>query len=345
MVAEALRRIVAGSSGHEVAWIAAHGAEAVELAAKDRPDLILMDLIMPVMDGVEATRRIMAESPCAILVVTATIEGNLSQVFKAMGAGALDAVTTPAGPEGARDLLAKIDTISRLVGRPKPTGLRPASARRRRLAETGALPLVVIGSSTGGPKALADVFASLRPTPEAAIVVVQHVDAQFAAGLAAWLDDVSPIRVRVAARGAKPEAGMVLLAGTNDHLVLTPELVLDYTPHPLQNPYRPSVDVFFHSVAESWPSPGVGILLTGMGRDGAQGMLHLRNAGWHTIAQDRATSVIYGMPKAAADLGAAVEVLPDAKIGDAMMAALGRRRNATPPRGLAVQAAEERGKR
>jgi len=308
---EALRRIISSQPEYEIAWIARDGAEAVEKCARDTPDLILMDLVMPGMDGIEATRRIMRDSPCAILVVTATVSGNTSMVFEAMGHGALDAVNTPVfAPgeqiEGADALLAKIATIGKLIG--KPVRGRTAAAADRRAFPAQVPPLIAIGSSTGGPKAIADILTRLPAQLGAAIVIVQHVDAQFAPGMAEWLNSQSPLKVRVAFAGCRPEQGMVWLTGTNDHIVLKPDLSLEYTQDPRESSYRPSVDVFFKSLLAHWPRRDAAVLLTGMGRDGAEGLLALRGGGWHTIAQDEKSCVVYGMPKAAAELQAAAEV-------------------------------------
>lgn len=326
LAVEALRRVVSSVPGYEIAWIAEDGEAAVRQCAASVPDLILMDLMMPRMDGAEATRRIMLQSPCAILVVTATVEGHTAKVFEAMGYGALDAVDTPVlglsgDPSGANPLLAKIAMLGRLIGR-----FRPATAKFTEFAarETSAstLPLVAIGASTGGPAALARVVGGLPRGLRAAVTLVQHVDEQFAPGLASWLAGQTGHDVAAILPLDRPTPGRVLLASTNDHLVLTPEITYRYTPDPVDYPYRPSVDVFFQSIAQYWPGPIVGVLLTGMGGDGAQGLLGLRRAGWHTIAQDQSTSVVYGMPKAAAKLNAAVEVLPIDQIAAAIANAI-----------------------
>lgn len=324
MAVEALRRALAAAPEYQIAWIARDGAEAVEKCAKDTPDVILMDLLMPVMDGVEATRRIMEKTPCAILVVTATVHGNAPKVFEAMGCGALDAVNTPVlgmdgQAEGGRDLLAKIATIGRLIGRRAAPARAPERTPPPRAAQGPVPPLIAIGASTGGPKALATILASFPATTEAAVVIVQHVNEQFAGGLVEWLGAQTRLRVQLAREGHSIAPGVAVVAGTNDHLVVTPSRTLSYTPLPAENPYRPSADVFFSSVANHWPSASAAALLTGMGKDGAQGLLRLRRAGWHTIVQDEASCVIYGMPKAAVDLGAAVEILPIEKIGPALL--------------------------
>jgi two-component system response regulator WspF len=269
-----------------------------------------MDLIMPHVDGVQATRQIMASSPCAILIVTATVSGNISLVYDAMGFGALDAVDTPVlGPTGemagAGPLVDKIATVAKLVG-----AFSDHKRTTRSDDAADAARLLVIGASTGGPKAVADLLSPLPRDWNVAMVVVQHVDIAFSRGLARWLAERTGHAVRVAEAGERPQAGSVLLAGTNDHMVLTKARTLEYREEPKDVFFRPSVDVFFESVADHWPQPGTAVLLTGMGRDGARGMSKLRARGWHTIAQDEATSVVWSMPKAAIDLGAACEVLP-----------------------------------
>lgn len=321
---EALRRSVARKADWEIAWMARDGAEAVKKCAADTPDIILMDLIMPVMNGAEATRRIMRDSPCAILVVTATVEGNMQLVFEAMGHGALDAINTPVlGTDGkltgAAELEGKIDLISKLIDKRKQ--LFPALvALGNTVTDNHHLPpFIVIGSSTGGPAALLEVFKALPTGFPAAIVVVQHVDISFSADLANWLSRQSPLPVKVVEPGCQPEKGIIWIAGTNDHLIMTPEKKLVYCAEPKDVFYRPSVDVFFHSVAANWSARGTAIVLTGMGRDGAEGLLSLRKSGWRTIAQDKKTSVVFGMPKAAAECGAAVKIMPIDRIAQELI--------------------------
>lgn len=311
LAVEALRRALALEPEHRIAWIAGNGAEAVQNCQVDLPDLLLMDLLMPVMDGVEATRRIMAQSPCAILIVSVDIEQHISRVFEAMGHGALDAVNTPSlGSDKSVDvaaLLRKVQNIGWLIGQNTgrkrgPSVLAPdASAVRR---------LVVIGASAGGPAALAALLKQLPGDLNAAVMLVQHVDEVFAAGMAEWLAGESAMPVRLARDGEKPQAGVVLLAGTNNHMRLQRNGELTYTEEPRSHVYRPSIDVFFDSVVEHWTGEAIGILLTGMGRDGAQGLKNMRAQGFLTIAQNQASCAVYGMPKAAAELDAAKEILP-----------------------------------
>lgn len=170
--------------------------------------------------------------------------------------------------------------------------------------------LVAIGSSAGGPPALAVLLRGLPRNFSAAIIIVQHIDGRMAAGMADWLGHQCVLPVRVAAEGDRPAGGEVLIAATSDHLVLKSYDRLGYTSEPRELVYRPSVDVFFQSVRRRWRASAVGVLLSGMGRDGAVGLKELRQHGCHTIAQDEASSAVYGMPKAAAAISAAVEVLP-----------------------------------
>ncbi|MBI3771324.1 MAG: chemotaxis response regulator protein-glutamate methylesterase [Gammaproteobacteria bacterium] len=316
LAVEALRQVVISVPEYSVAWIAHDGAESVWRCTQERPDLILMDLIMPVMDGVEATRRIMEHTPCPIVVVTATVEGNASKVFQAMGAGALDAVNTPVlgadgEGEGKKQLLSKISTIARLIRSQKTViaHAQPMSSSIRRVM-TSNEKLVAIGASSGGPQALAKVLSGLSADFPAPVVIVQHVDQKFSQELAEWLNNQCCLEVRLAQAGDTLKKGRVLIAGNNDHLILKADRTLAYTPDPIDQPYRPSVDVFFNSLVQYWTGDLIAVLLTGMGRDGAQGLLQLRNKGVHTIAQNEATCAVYGMPKAAVQLNAAVEVLP-----------------------------------
>ena len=320
---EAMRRVLATAPQHKIIWTAQNGAEAVQKCAAETPDLILMDLIMPVMDGVEATRLIMASTPCPILVVTATVDGTPGRVFDALGAGAMDAVNTPtlSGPlaaANARALLEKIDLLGRLAGRSETVAPFESPDIARDTAGTGKRWLFAIGASAGGPAALAEVLKNFPPTLNAAVVIVQHLDESFASGLADWLAKQGTIPVRIASDGDEPTPGVVLLPGRGDHLVLTRQGKLAYTRHPAAYAYRPSVDVFFESVAEHWKFEAAGVILTGMGRDGARGLKKMRDAHFPTIAQDRASSAVYGMPKAAAELGAAAQILPLSQIGPAL---------------------------
>jgi chemotaxis response regulator CheB len=326
---ETLRRLVLSEPGHAIAWTAADGNEAVARAAADRPDLILMDLVMPGLGGVEATRRIMSQSPCPILIVTSSVATNFNMVYEAMGCGGLDAVNTPTlKPDGTvvggRDILDRIAKLARAARgtvAPAPTfGASPAAGTGMNAGATTArrTPILALGASTGGPAAVAEILRHVPAPGGPAVVLVQHIAQDFAPSLAHWLAGQTGWPVQVARADSELKAGNLLVAATNDHLVYQRNGRLAYLAEPRDYPYRPSVDVFFGSLAAHAPGPGVAVLLTGMGSDGAVGLGSLRAGGWYTIAQDEATSVVYGMPRAAAERRAASAVLPLDQIAGAI---------------------------
>jgi len=329
MAREALRRVVASTPGLSVAWTADDGAEGIAKTRADSPDLVLMDLFMPRMDGAEATRLIMKETPCPIVIVTASVSKAIDKVYQAMGYGALDAVDTPAiGDDGEATggaaLLRKIATIGKLTGK-LPSGAVDGRPPPSRTWGGAGEPLVLLGASTGGPFAVAEILSSLPNTWEVPIILVQHVDSDFAPGMGAWLTDFTGRRVDLAAEGDRPASGKVLMAATSEHLRLGAGGRLHYSREPASACFRPSIDVFFESAARNWPGGGAAALLTGMGRDGAAGLLALRRAGWRTIAQDEATSAVWGMPRAAVEMGAAELVVPLDRIAGTIVERISRR--------------------
>ena len=259
--------------------------------------------------------------PCAIVVVTANVNDRSAKVFEAMGVGALDAVNTPVlerpGGHGvAGALLAKIETIHKLIGsgrRKQPLGVADAAGAASRPAP---LPVDWHRRLGGRANALAKVLAPLPADLPAAVVIVQHVDAQFARRPRELAEAAKPpCDVRLAREGDRPETGTALVAGGDSHLVFTGATRLAYTCSPVNCAYRPSIDLFFNSANRFWSGDVIGVLLSGMGRDGAEGLRALHTRGHHTIAQDRSSSAAYGMPGAAAELHAASEILPLEKIG------------------------------
>jgi chemotaxis response regulator CheB len=330
LAVEAIRRTIQSSREHAVAWIAHDGAEAIERACADRPDAILMDMLMPGVDGVEAVRCIMRDAPCPILVVTATVEGNAARVYEALGHGAIDAVHTPTlGEDGrsvdGRELLRKLSQVEVLVrrerARDEPASAAPSAAPR------GERRIIAVGASTGGPQALLTLLRGLTRPIAAPILIVQHLGAEFVPGLAAWLTESAGLPVRLV-RGPEPMlAGHAYLAAEEAHLVALDAVTVGTRAEPAHAAHRPSVDELFGSCAALATEgiAGVGVLLTGMGRDGAEGLLRLRRAGWWTIAQDRASSVVWGMPGEAVRCGAAIETLPLAQIGRSVSVALSGR--------------------
>lgn len=326
-IGDFLRQAVALAPEHRVVWIATSDAEVIERCVAEKPDLVLMNVYMQGVDGVAAIRRIMAHTPCAILVVTVGADRNPGRVFDAVGHGALDSVDIPELGDGnieeqAAPLLAKIATISRRIG----NGLRVSKPSARKPArDLQTTRLIAIGASAGGPAALAAILGELPTDFPAAVVIVQHVDERFTHSITEWLGQHTALPVSIAKEGERLMAGSVLVAGTAGHLALKAADRLGYTTAPNDYVYRPSVDVFFQSVSRLWSGDAVGVLLTGMGKDGALGLKALRDRGYHTIAQDEATSAVYGMPKAAAALNAVVETLPLERIAARLVNIAARR--------------------
>lgn len=317
-----LSRAVRSVSGWSVAWTAADGAAAVAHCATDPPDALLIALPGGGPDVIEAIGRVVRTSSCVVLAV-ASAQAPPGLVMEAIGAGAVDAVPAPAvaadgSLAGVDEIVRKLRVVASLAG--APSAERPTRVQPRPEPPARAAPLLVaVGASTGGPAALVTVLGALPATLTAAVIVVQHVDQRFAGSLAAWLRGQVALPVHVAEEGGMPVEGQVTLAGTNDDMVIGRDLALHYRPPADGSFYHPSVNAFFGSIAATWPSRGVAALLTGIGRDGADGLLALRERGWHTIAQDEATSVVYGMPKAAREAGAAVEILAVGDIAPAIV--------------------------
>jgi two-component system response regulator WspF len=272
-----------------------------------------MGLELPGMPPGELTRRLMEASPCSILLLNQGCDPCYSRVFEALGQGAADAAILPPATDWEHagawdDLLNRFNTLSTLIGHDRGVGeLNRSGPDADPLMPP---PVIAIGSSTGGPKALAAVLSGLPANLPAAVVIVQHLDVHFTEGLAEWLDQATPLRVSALTKEARLQAGQVWVAARPEHLIVMPNLNLGWTPEWPDLICRPSIDVFFKSLARYPVLKGCGVLLTGMGRDGAAGLLALRQAGFRTVAQDEATSVVYGMPKAAAELNAAEVVLP-----------------------------------
>ncbi|WP_314162394.1 chemotaxis response regulator protein-glutamate methylesterase [Sulfuriflexus sp.] len=319
-----LSRILEKQSPHKIVWLAKDGAEAVEKCLNDTPDIILMDLVMPVMNGVEATRLIMNQCPCAILIATVSVTTNASMVFEAMGAGAIDAVKTPVLGDYNTDhdsqlLLQKIATIQNLIAPGSRTNRSMRAEEATPEPISSSTPILAIGASTGGPAVLATILGQLPVDFPVPVVIIQHVDQYFARNFAEWLDKQCPLSVRIARDGDTPEAGTVLIAGTNEHLVMQPNKQLTYAESATESHYKPSVNVFFESLAKHWDSYIIACLLTGMGRDGAAGLMQIRQKGGYTITQNEDTCAVYGMPKAADEMGSSMQSLAPGDIVQSVM--------------------------
>lgn len=319
--------VLSEEPGLEVVGEAGDGKHAIELCQRLRPDVVTMDMVLPVMSGLAATEYIMAYCPTPILVISSSFNrGELFKTFEALSAGAVDVLEKPAddNPEGEweRRLIASVRLVSkvRVITHPRArlSSARPAPPGPNRQTAS----LIALGTSTGGPGALVEVLGDLPTECQLPVLVVIHLNQPFGHSFTDWLDGQIPRPVRYAVEGESWAAarGSVLLAPPGRHLTLRgPRLHLSDGPE--RHSCRPSVDVLFESLAADVGPATVAALMTGMGRDGAAGLLAIRQAGGYTLAQSEASCVVYGMPREAVLLGAAQQVVPLAEIGRTLAAA------------------------
>ncbi len=336
-VRERLVEALKAGADFDIVGVAEDGKQGVDLARLHRPDVITMDMMMPVMTGLEATEHIMAHFPTPILIVSSSVNrGELFRVYDALAAGAVDVLEKPTGAEVDGDwehhlraavrLVAKIKVIThpraRLGSYRRPVerfAFSRAAERQRERCE-----VLAIGASTGGPAAVREVLQSLPPQFCIPVLVVVHMNAPFESAFAEWLGTQIDRRV-VSPQSGTPIAalrGCVAVAPGDRHLVVCNDRLL-LNRGAQRHSCRPSVDVLFESVAAEYGAGAAACLLTGMGKDGASGLLDVRHAGGVTIAQDEASSIVYGMPREAVALGAATFVLPLKEIGSCVAALRG----------------------
>jgi two-component system chemotaxis response regulator CheB len=342
-----LRGAIDAAPEFDVVGEARNGKEAVALVERLRPHAVVMDLDLPVMGGVEAIERIMATCATPILVYSAFVAGEDSEnALEALAAGAVDVLAKP-GPqdtgtldEYAETLRTRLRMVSRIRVITHPRGrlrgtvgltgeaksLAGVGGRRPLMAATiddiparEGVKLLVIGASTGGPHAVLTVLQALPAGLPQAVLVIQHMAEGFIAGLAAWLDQLVALPVSVGESGRRLEPGTVTIAPSGGNLLVQDDRLrtLVVPPDPGQF-HVPGIDSTMRSVADALGPDAVGVLLTGMGRDGAAGLLAMRGRGAFTIGQDEATCAVYGMPAAAAALDAVDRVLPIEAIGPAL---------------------------
>lgn len=315
-----LKRMLSTAPDIEVVGTAKNGEEALRVIPELDPKVILTDLHMPVMDGFEFTKEVMDRYPRPILVVSVSVmEGSLN-VFNLIGAGAVDVFQKPkSGLEAeylqeTEELVKKVRILSgvHVFRRAKPSAeLKEIEPRFTNHASQ----IVAIGASTGGPQALQQILAQMPSDFPLPIVCVQHIGEMFLSGLIEWLQSVCQLKVRVAGEGEMPVAGNVYFPPEGRHLILDEGGRFRCSMEPPVNGHRPSITVTFNSIAERCGKRAIGVLLTGMGSDGAEGMKAIADAGGTTIAQDEMTSIVFGMPKSAIELNAAGKVLPLYEIG------------------------------
>ena len=335
-----LQRMLASAPGIEVVGTATNGRDAVELIPRLQPALICTDYHMPYMDGLKFTRHVMAHFPRPILVISSAVgEADTDMVFALLEAGAVDVFPKPrGGPEeiavAAEQLIKKVrmvasvwianqlptarpffDAVPLPVGlpatKPPPTPTRAVHSPR----------IIAIGASTGGPMALQTIFEQLPSRFALPILCVQHISSGFLPGLVSWLGSHCRGEIAIACDGEIPQPGHVYFPKENSHLVIDRKGSLQSSFEPPVEGHRPSVTVTFRSVAEYYGEAAIGVLLTGMGRDGGAGMQAMDQAGALTIAQDQTSCVIFGMPRDAIERGAARAVLPLNDIAQALIEA------------------------
>jgi two-component system, chemotaxis family, protein-glutamate methylesterase/glutaminase len=326
-----LVEVLGSAEDFEVVAEASNGSQAIDLCAQHRPDVVTMDMMLPGITGLGATEHIMAHFPTPILVVSSSFNrGELFRTYDALAAGAVDMIEKPTGQEppgvwekaflSALRIVARVRVIThlraRLEARRPPRESMPAANGR-------APALLAIGASTGGPGALVELLGGLQREFSPPVLVVLHLGLPFAGAFAEWLGQQIRRDVRYAVGGERLGAlsGRVVLAPPDRHLVVN-DLTLALSDAPERHSCRPSVDVLFESLLRAAPRVAA-CLLTGMGKDGALGLLALRQGGAFTVAQDEATSIVYGMPREAVLIGAASRTLPLPRIASAVESWLG----------------------
>jgi two-component system chemotaxis response regulator CheB len=327
---EFLLNLLSAEADIQVIATATDGVQAVEAVRRLKPDVVTMDIHMPRMDGFEATRKIMENHPVPIVIVSSTAADQVATTFRAVEAGALAFVPRPLGighrdhPASAGEfvqtvrLMAEVRVVRRWL-KPESIGKRALAAALAKPLSRPATKIVAIGASTGGPVALQTILAGLPRDFPAPLLAVQHISPGFVRGFAEWLGASSPLPVHVAAASDRPMPGHIYIAPDGAHLGVGPSGNIELDHGPAENGQRPAVSYLFRSVARTLGANVVGVLLSGMGADGAVELKRLKDIGAITIAQSKESSVVHGMPGVAIALDGATHVLPPHEIAAILM--------------------------
>ncbi|MDH5300606.1 MAG: chemotaxis-specific protein-glutamate methyltransferase CheB [Gammaproteobacteria bacterium] len=321
VVAQVIRYVLEQVGDIEIVGIAENGAQAVELVRTCQPDIVTMDIHMPVLNGLDAIRQIMAECPVPIVVVSATV--NAAQQydsFEAIESGALALLPKPPSIDSAAFVeycALLVNTVRamaeiKVVRRKRESMPRVTAPLNKMSSALVTRKLVLLGASTGGPHAVREILQGLPANYPCPVVIVQHITSGFLDGLIAWLRSKCALKIKVASNGEVLQAGSVYFAPDNVHLELDAvgdQIVARYSDAAPVNGFRPSIDRLFGSIEPGLARGVVAAVLTGMGGDGARGLLALKSSGALTLAQDEQSSVVYGMPAVAVQIGAAMQVL------------------------------------
>jgi two-component system chemotaxis response regulator CheB len=316
-----IKKLLERDGRFEVIGEAKNGQEAVDKVRALKPDVCTMDFNMPVLDGVSAVREIMRVQPTPVVMLSAHTRDGARETIDALREGAIDFVTKPSGEVSAElgDVAPKL--LAKLVAASQVKPLAPVVPERSEVARgnaTHGLRVAVVAISTGGPAALSQLLPAIPKDAPLALLIVQHLPAGFTAPLAERLDGLSAFTVREAAEGDRPMAGVALIAPGDRHLDIHSDGRLHIVEGPELNGVRPSADITMRAAARIYGRRAVGLVMTGMGRDGAEGVRAIKQAGGVTLVQDQATSVIYGMPRAAVETGCVDRVLPLDRLAEAL---------------------------
>lgn len=324
-----LKTLVMSDERFELVAVAENGKQACEFVEKYKPDVVSMDILMPIMDGVEATRKIMQETPIPIVIVSSFYQSSeVEMAMRVLQAGAVSIIPRPYGPghskyeQSTRQYLNTLKMMSEIsvVKRRKEETPMPISKIQIEAIDTinihknREFKVLAIGASAGGPEGLSTILAGLPVNFPVPVFIVQHIDGNFADGFALWLNSSTQLPVSIAVNGEVALAGHVYLPPGNHHLTVNLNGNISTTKDVLVNSSRPSVDVLFNSIAQVYGKKTLAVLLSGMGKDGADGLKNLYDLGAFTIAQDENSCLVYGMPGEAAKRGAVCKLLSPEKI-------------------------------